>query len=98
MTWAFGSFFLRKAWIRLNLAQVKAIVEDAVDTVLKNEAACEDCRRDMFARGPGEFFMLMLDLTRVKRRSKTQRGAEATEYEAEVNSGTRNLIRTAGSK
>ena len=77
IAWAYGSYWLNAAWLRLKLAQVKATIVDAVDTYLKKEGACEDCRRDIHKRDPEELIKLLADLSRAKARARNppvQRG------------------------
>jgi hypothetical protein len=65
-TWAYGSYCLNGVWLRLKLAQVKATIEWAVDTYLKKEGACEDCRKNIIQRDPEHLVKLLADLTRAR--------------------------------
>lgn len=66
VSWAYGSYCLNGIWLRLKLAQVKATIEWAVDTYLKKEGACEDCRKNIIHRDPEHLVKLLADLTRAK--------------------------------
>lgn len=78
VTWAYGSYYLNAAWLKLKLAQVQATIVSAVDIYLKKEGACEDCRKDIHKRDPEELIKLLTDLSRAKARARISAGRGAS--------------------